>query len=99
MERDLRVRSHMGALSRYYLDALLGLVAIRAHGAERSVRREHEGLLLEWASAGLGLQRAAVSTEALQSWASDSLPRLVDLQSHGAPQRTGGVLLLLAIGH
>jgi len=33
-ERDLRVRSHSGALTRYYLDALLGLIAIRAHAAE-----------------------------------------------------------------
>lgn len=66
MERDLRVRSHLGALSRFYLDGLLGLVAIRAHGAERSVRREHESLLLEWARAGFGLQRIAVAVDALQ---------------------------------
>ncbi len=44
-ERDLRVRSHTGALTRFYLDAMLGLLAIRAHGAERSVRREQEKLL------------------------------------------------------
>src|SRR5262249_46450764 len=42
IERDLRLRSHAGALSRFYLDALLGLVAVRTHGAERSIRREHE---------------------------------------------------------
>lgn len=59
-ERDLRVRTHSGALSRFYLDALLGIVAIRAHGAERSVRREHEGLLAEWVRAGLRMQRATV---------------------------------------
>ena len=47
-ERDLRVRSHAGALGRFYLDALLGLAAIRTHGAERSLRREHEALLVEW---------------------------------------------------
>ena len=29
MERDLRIRTHAGALSRFYLDALLGLVAVR----------------------------------------------------------------------
>ena len=56
-ERDLRARSHMGALSRFYLDALLGLVAGRAHGAERAVRREHESLLVEWMRTGFGLQR------------------------------------------
>ena len=41
MERDLRERTIGGALSRSYLDALLGLVPIRAHGAERAVRRGH----------------------------------------------------------
>jgi ABC-type bacteriocin/lantibiotic exporter with double-glycine peptidase domain len=66
IERDLRVRSHLGALARFYLDAMLGLLAIRAHGAERSVRREHEKLLGEWAHAALRLQRTVVSIEALQ---------------------------------
>ena len=60
-ERDLRVRSHAGALARYYLDALLGLVAIRVHGAERTLRREHEKLLVEWARAGFGLGVVATS--------------------------------------
>ena len=66
MERDLRVRTHTGALCRYYLDALLGLVPIRAHGAQRAVRREHGKLLLEWAQAGIGLQQVVVWAEAAQ---------------------------------
>src|SRR5207247_3515684 len=65
-ERDLRLRTHGGALSRFYLDALLGLVPVRAHGAERAIRRAHGRLLGEWARAGLGLQRAAVWVEAMQ---------------------------------
>lgn len=65
-ERDLRVRSHVGALSRFYLDALLGLVPLRVHGAEQAMRTEHEGLLVEWARARLSLQRAAVGLEAAQ---------------------------------
>lgn len=65
-EQDLRVRSHSAGLTRFYLDAMLGLLAIRAHGAEKSVRREHETLLGEWAHAALRLQRTAVSVEALQ---------------------------------
>jgi ABC-type bacteriocin/lantibiotic exporter with double-glycine peptidase domain len=44
-ERDMRVRSHAAGLTRFYLDAMLGLLAIRAHSAERSLRREHEKLL------------------------------------------------------
>ncbi|MBV9082276.1 MAG: ATP-binding cassette domain-containing protein [Acidobacteriaceae bacterium] len=65
-ERDLRVRSHAAALTRFYLDAMLGVLAIRAHGAERSVRREHDRLLGEWGSAALLLQKAVVKLEALQ---------------------------------
>jgi ATP-binding cassette subfamily B protein len=68
IERDLRVRTHVGALGRFYLDALLGLVAIRTHGAERTVRSEHEGLLVEWARAGFGLQRMAVLVEGVQAF-------------------------------
>jgi ATP-binding cassette subfamily B protein len=66
-ERDLRVRTHAGALGRFALDALLGLTAVRTHGAERAVQREYESLLVEWARAGLHLQRAVVSLEGLQS--------------------------------
>jgi ATP-binding cassette subfamily B protein len=65
VERDLRVRTHVGALSRFYFDALLGLVPIRCHRAEKSVRCEHEALLGHWARAGVALQSALVSIEAL----------------------------------
>ncbi len=59
-ERDLRVRNHLGGLGRFYLSGLLGLVPLRTHTAERAVRREHESLLLEWAKAHLGRERAVV---------------------------------------
>lgn len=65
-ERDLRFRTHSGALSRVYLDALQGLWPIRAHGADRAVRREHERLLIEWMRAGVALVRASVTVEVLQ---------------------------------
>ncbi|MFP2913002.1 ATP-binding cassette domain-containing protein, partial [Pyxidicoccus sp. 3LFB2] len=64
-ERELRVRSHSASLSRFYLDALLGLVPVRAHGAERSIRREHEGQVVEWARSGAALQRLSVVVEGL----------------------------------
>jgi ATP-binding cassette subfamily B protein len=63
---DLRIRTHAGALSQFYLDALLGLSAIRAHGAQRAVRREHEGLLVEWSRASQRLLRWVVLVEGLQ---------------------------------
>jgi ABC-type bacteriocin/lantibiotic exporter with double-glycine peptidase domain len=66
VERDLRVRTHLGALTRFYLDAMLGLLPIRAHAAEPSVRREHQRLLGDWALAALRLQRTVVAIEAVQ---------------------------------
>jgi ABC-type bacteriocin/lantibiotic exporter with double-glycine peptidase domain len=67
LERDLRTRVHGSAVGRFYLDALLGLAAVRAYGAEQSVRREHESLLVDWARASRALLRAAVLFEGLQS--------------------------------
>ena len=65
-ERDLRRRTHTGALGRFSLDALLGLTAVRTHGAERAMRREFENLLTEWARAGHHLQRAVVGIDGVQ---------------------------------
>lgn len=65
-ERDLRVRSHAAGLTRFYLDAMLGLLPIRTHGGERAVMREHGKLLRQWAEAGLGLQRLVAGAEAVQ---------------------------------
>jgi ATP-binding cassette subfamily B protein len=66
-ERDLRLRTHAGALGRFSLEALLGLTAVRTHGAERAMQREYDSLRLEWTRAGLHLQRAVVSVEGLQA--------------------------------
>ena len=51
-ERDLRLRSHAGALGRFYLDALLGLLPIRVHGAQPAMQRQQDTLLVQWARAG-----------------------------------------------
>jgi ABC-type bacteriocin/lantibiotic exporter with double-glycine peptidase domain len=47
-ERDLRLRTQVGGLSRFYLDGLLGLIPARTHSAERAMRRQHEGQLVDW---------------------------------------------------
>jgi len=65
VEQDLRLRTHIGALSRFYLDALLGLVPVRTHGAERAVRREHESLLVEWIHAGIEFYRVETIIQAV----------------------------------
>jgi ATP-binding cassette subfamily B protein len=59
-EYNLRVNTLTGALARFYLDALLGLIPLRTHGAERAFRREHEALLSEWMRANLGAGRMQV---------------------------------------
>jgi ABC-type bacteriocin/lantibiotic exporter with double-glycine peptidase domain len=94
-ERDLRVRSHAGALSRFYLDALLGLVAVRAHGAERAVRREHEDLLVEWARAGFRLQRTAVWLQTVQLFSGYGLAAWLLLNHLSRAGGAGTVLLLV----
>ena len=65
-ERDLRVRTHLGALARFHLDAVLGRTAIDAHGAAPVIEVQHDHLLGEWARASLALQRASVGIEGLQ---------------------------------
>ncbi len=94
-ERDLRQRSHAAALGRYYLDALLGLVPIRSHGAARAVQREHQDLLSEWAHSGLRLQRAVVATEGFQLAAGIGLAAWLVLDHLSRAGEAVSVLLLV----
>jgi ABC-type bacteriocin/lantibiotic exporter with double-glycine peptidase domain len=91
---DMRVRTHGGALSRFYLDSLLGLVAVRAHGAERAIRREHESLLVEWSRAGTRLLRMVVAFDGVQSLLGFALVASL-LYSHLARAGGAGAVLLL----
>jgi ATP-binding cassette subfamily B protein len=95
IERDLRVRSHAGGLTRFYLDALLGLTAIRTHGAERMVRREHEGLLVEWARASRALLRTGVMTDVLTTLISLGFATWLFIGALPHMQEMSGTLLLL----
>lgn len=94
-ERDLRERNHSGALSRFYLEGLLGLMPIRTHCAERALRREHESLLLKWASAGLALQRVVVVVEGAQALSGFALAVWLLMAYLGRTGDTGGALLLV----
>jgi len=94
-ERDLRLRTHAGALSRFYLDAMIAAVPIRAHGAQRAVRREHESLLVEWVRTGLGMQRAVIGIEGLVAISGFALAAWI-LMHHIARQGEQGSMLLAA---
>lgn len=94
-EGDLRIRSHNGALSRFYLDAMLGLAAIRAHGAERAVRREHESLLVEWMRAGYDYLRAVVAVETAQNLIGFGLAVWLLFDHFSRPGSSGAILLMV----
>jgi ATP-binding cassette subfamily B protein len=94
-ELDLRVRTHAGALSRFYLDSMLGLIAIRTHGAEQSMRRAHENLLMEWAHAGIGLQRANMLCLGLQLAAGSALVIWLIYHAVNLTSATSTTLLLV----
>ena len=66
-ERELRERTHAGGLSRFYLDALIGLIAVRAHSAEHTLARQYEGRVTQWGRAALAFGRAAVWVEGVSS--------------------------------
>ena len=94
-ERDLRVRTHDGALGHFYLDALLGLVAVRTHRAARAVRREQEQLLGEWSSARFALQRAVITVEGVQLITGFGLAAALLLDYHLRGGGDGLALLLV----
>ena len=94
-EHDLRLRTHAAALSSFYLDALRGLIPVRAHGAGPIVRREHEGLLVSWMDTARALARVATAIDALQTSIGFALAiwMLERHISHG--HDVGGTLLAL----
>lgn len=94
-ERDLRVQTHNGALSRFSLDALLGLTPIRVHGAERSHRREQESLLVEWAKTSLALQRVSLVFEGFVLLSSYALVGAFVLRYLSEAPQASFVLLLV----
>ncbi|HEX7702015.1 MAG TPA: ABC transporter ATP-binding protein, partial [Kofleriaceae bacterium] len=65
-ERELRMRTHAGAMSWFALDALQGAMPAHASGLETTLRREHDGLLVEWARAALAEHRLAMGVAWVQ---------------------------------
>jgi ABC-type bacteriocin/lantibiotic exporter with double-glycine peptidase domain len=92
-ERDLKLRHHAGALSRFYLDALLGLIPIRVHGAQQAVQREQEGLLVQWSQAGFLLQSTATWVEGVLAMSGFGLAVLMVFSVAG--EGDSGTLLLV----
>ncbi|HEX8246190.1 MAG TPA: ABC transporter ATP-binding protein, partial [Longimicrobium sp.] len=94
-EHDLRIRTHNGALGRFYLDTLLGLLPVRSHGAEPAVRREHEALLVEWARAGRLRLRALGIFVSIHATATLGLGGILLLHHASRAGDAAGTLLLV----
>jgi ABC-type transport system involved in cytochrome bd biosynthesis fused ATPase/permease subunit len=94
IQADMRLRTHTGALSRFYLDGLLGLTAVRTHGAERSVRREHEGLLVHWVQASRRFHAGVAALEGVCALVGFGLAVWL-LADHLSQGRDAGTALLL----
>jgi ATP-binding cassette subfamily B protein len=94
-EQDLRFRTHDAALSRFYLDALLGLVPIRTHGAARAFRNEYESLLVNWIHAGFALARVRVLIIGMGTLVNTGLTVWILFDYVAQSGETSGVLVLL----
>ncbi len=94
-ERDMRVRTHTGALSRFYLDALLGLMPIRTHSAARAVRREHEARLVDWTRTSRDLDWLQQISQTAGSLISLGFAIAIIFHYLGSSGEASAVLLLL----
>ena len=95
VERDLRMRGHAGGLARFYLDALLGLSAIRAHTAEPALRAEHGGRLREWARAARDAARLAVLVDTAQGLLGFGLAAIVVFRYLVSASGSGWAILIV----
>ncbi len=67
LEHDRRVRTHVGALARYYLEAFLGATSLSAHGAHGRLMQAQEAVVVRWARAQLDTHRIGVVIDAVQT--------------------------------
>lgn len=98
-ERDLRLRTHQVALSRFLFDALLGAMPARSHRAERALKREQEGVLVEWARSARSGVQVSVALGAVQALSNAGFLILLlfgYVERHGA--LGGGLLVVLYWG-
>lgn len=95
LEKDMRMRGHNGGLARFYLDALLGLSAIRAHTAEGAVLSEHGTRLREWARAARDVARTQILIETLMGVVGFGLAAVVVFYYLATAQGSGWAILLV----
>ncbi|MDY7230801.1 ATP-binding cassette domain-containing protein [Hyalangium rubrum] len=95
LDADRRLRDFDGVLSRFYLDALRGGVALRAHRAELTLRRAHEEPLHHFVSAARTLLRRGITVDTICSLAATVGAVAVVLHALSRGVQPGAVLLLV----
>jgi len=94
-ERDLKQRTLGGGLLRFHLDALLGQIPLRSHGAGGALEREHDQLLGSWLGASRALLSVSISVETFLSLMGMALTAWLLLDHLERAAEPGGVLLLV----
>ncbi|QRO00177.1 ATP-binding cassette domain-containing protein [Archangium violaceum] len=95
LEADRRLRDFDGVLSGFYLDALRGAVALRAHRAELTLRRAQEEPLHEFVSAARTLLRRGITADTLSALGTTGGAVAIVLHALSREPRPGVVLLLV----
>lgn len=94
-ERDLRVREHAASVSRFYLDAMLGMRPLQAHDALPTLRTAHRHQVRQWAGSSLRLQSLVVQAETLQSLFTVGIVGALVLTQLARTQQPASLLLLV----
>ncbi|WP_375768371.1 ATP-binding cassette domain-containing protein [Archangium gephyra] len=95
LDADRRMRDFDGVLSGFYLDALRGAVALRAHRAGPTLRRAQEEPLHEFVSAARTLLHRGITAETLASFAATGGAVAIVLHALSRGLQPGAVLLLV----
>lgn len=66
-ERELRARAHAASLGQFMLDALMGAIPLRAHGAQALLAAEHERAVVAWSKAQRVLLHAGAWIDGAQA--------------------------------
>lgn len=94
--RDLKARTHTGAVFRFYLDALLGQSALRTLGAGSALSRQHDMLVVDWGRATLDRARLSSVAQLLQGvLGALGAAAILGVQLRSAGQAGAGSALLL----
>jgi ATP-binding cassette subfamily B protein len=94
MEQHFRLLTHLSAMSRFYLDGLLGLIPIRTHCADRPLRHEHESVMVEWVKTNKDFMRVQTLIQGIEALAGAGFSIWILLNYLSSGDGTRGILLL-----